>query len=423
MVNTTRRARYARKARRIPYAEWKAKQMAKKGAPRGYYGKRVGRYLGAGLGAYLGGPPGAALGHVLGGGVGALASRITGFGDYKVSKNAILHPQETPLFRPETNGNVVLAYREYLFDVISSATPGAFTANTVAVNPGQPFCFPWLSNIADNYQEWCPLGIVFEFVSNSADALNSTNTALGSICIASSYNPYDLPFQNKQQMEQSFFSNSCRPSSNLMHALECDPVQTRPVFNIRQSDVPTGADRRLYDLCNTTIATVGMQGTSVNVGELWITYMIELRKAHQGETNAQHDHLTLTTGVTTAAYFGTGAAKTARSNMGLVFGATTIRFPNSFFGNVCVFYSIEGDVGAWIDPILTGTVGAAPLSILQAGTQHYIQSSFLATDDGIQVSSYWTITGGGLITFSSGTLPTNSTLGDCIVSVLPRNMD
>jgi len=34
----------------------------------------------------------------------------------------------------------------------------------------------------------------------------------------------------------------------------------------------------MYDLCNFQIATMGFQGTSVNIGELYITYQVSLRK-------------------------------------------------------------------------------------------------------------------------------------------------
>ena len=50
-------------------------------------------------------------------------------------------------------------------------------------------------------------------------------------------------------------------------------LYVRPTLN-----VPSGSDRRLYDFGNFQIATIGLQGTSVNVGELWVTYEIELFK-------------------------------------------------------------------------------------------------------------------------------------------------
>jgi hypothetical protein len=39
--------------------------------------------------------------------------------------------------------------------------------------------FPWLSNIAQNFESYKLRGLVFEFKSMSGDALTSTNTALG----------------------------------------------------------------------------------------------------------------------------------------------------------------------------------------------------------------------------------------------------
>lgn len=381
----------------------------------------AGANLGSYIGSYIGGPSGSALGRVVGGGAHRLMKTITGFGDYKVTKNAILHPAETPYFKPSTNGNLIVAYREYIGDVVSGGID-TFFATTYTVNPGIALTFPWVSDIADNFDEWVPHGIVFQFKSNSADALNSTNTALGTVVMASQYNPYSPRFVNKQEMEQSLFSSSCRPSVNMLHPIECDPSQTRPVFNTRKGDVPPTADSRLYDICNFTIATDGMQAANVSIGELWVTYMIEFRKPVQGDASLAFDHYQIV-GATTAAYFGASPVKTPNSNLGIALGATTIQFPNTAYYNVLITYNLLGDAGTWIGPVFTGTAGATSLNILEADTNNDIQSSFLAAQTRIQGFTYFKITGGGLITLSGATLPTNVTAGDVVITVISTIQD
>ena len=113
----------------------------------------------------------------------------------------------------------------------------------------------------------------------SADALNSTNTALGQVIMATSYNAANPLFTNKQEMETTkvvFLLNrhnlvdffvECARRSNVLDDLY-----------VRTSDPPAGQDIRLYDLGNFQIATNGLQGTNVNCGELWVTYQFCLLK-------------------------------------------------------------------------------------------------------------------------------------------------
>jgi hypothetical protein len=69
--------------------------------------------------------------------------------------------------------------REFIGDIITSSTAGAFSANTFYVNPGNANTFPWLSNVALQFESYTCHGLLFEYRTMSSDSLNSTNTALG----------------------------------------------------------------------------------------------------------------------------------------------------------------------------------------------------------------------------------------------------
>lgn len=71
-----------------------------------------------------------------------------------------------------------ISHREYVGDVVSGPS-NSFTYKTYSLNPGNSSLFPWLSVISENFESYKFHGLVFEFKSMSADALNSTNTALG----------------------------------------------------------------------------------------------------------------------------------------------------------------------------------------------------------------------------------------------------
>lgn len=81
--------------------------------------------------------------------VAPFAMKLFGMGDYTVAGKM---PEENSLFK---NGNFsfdkksfTFSNREYIGDVISSPTAGAFAYTTYALNPGIGGSFPWLSNIA-----------------------------------------------------------------------------------------------------------------------------------------------------------------------------------------------------------------------------------------------------------------------------------
>jgi hypothetical protein len=64
----------------------------------------------------------------------------------------------------------------------------AFTNTSFNINPSNALLFPWLSNIAANFSEYRFKNLRFCFNSTSANALNSTNTALGQVIMTTNYN-------------------------------------------------------------------------------------------------------------------------------------------------------------------------------------------------------------------------------------------
>lgn len=282
----------AKKARAKPRRKLPKKASAAVGRVRGHgaytYDKpgpfgRIGRKVGELVGGHYGGAPGAALGGKLGSYAHYLG-RIFGSGDYitnseGIHSNSVLLSQQIPQFSGGAS-TTRIRHREYLGDVITGAVAGAFNITSYPLNPGQDSTFPWLSQVCgQSYQQYRINGMVFEFRSMSSDALNSTNTALGSVVMCTDYDSKDDVFSSKQQMENTLFGVSCKPSSCMIHAIECERTQTSvSELYIRANNVPDGADIRLYDLGRMSIATVGGQAANVNLGELWVSYDITLFK-------------------------------------------------------------------------------------------------------------------------------------------------
>lgn len=236
-----------------------------------------GRLAGS-VGSFIGRSVGRSLGiknartGAIGRQAGVAFSKITGYGDYTVSDNTLLKPSPVPDFGTQS---IRVTHKEFLGNIYGSSD---FVYTTYPLNPGVSKTFPWLAGIARNYQQYHINGLIFQYVSTSAFALGSTNSALGKVMLATNYNAEDPAFSSTVQMMATQYSNYCRPADGIMHAIECAPSETpNKVYYIRTDISEDAKDLRLSDIGFTEVATEGMQSTS-EVGGLWVSYDITLLK-------------------------------------------------------------------------------------------------------------------------------------------------
>lgn len=215
----------------------------------------------------------------LGKSAGSALSNIFGLGSYEVKENVFMEGRLPQMMNVPSGGGTVIRFQEYLGDIITSATPGAFNIDSWVINTANRNTFPFLAQIAVNYEQYQVEGLVYEFRSTSADALNSTNTALGSVLMATQYDVADALFTSKAEMLNYEYSNSVKPSENCMHMIECAPSQTSiPILYTLDGSAPANTDARLYHLGRFNVATIGFQAASVRIGEIHCTYQVRLLK-------------------------------------------------------------------------------------------------------------------------------------------------
>lgn len=271
-------------------------------------------------------------GSSLGAMAGGMLSKLLGQGEYTVNKNTILKPGAVPYMHSSDN-SIQVRHKEFISNVEATT---AFSIESYSVNPGLSRTFPFLSSLAQNYEQYELRGLVFYFKSTSADALNSTNTALGSIIMASDYNSLDNSYTTKQGMEATNFSSSGKPSCDQIHPIECDAVQSSgPTLRyVRSGDIPANADLRLYDWCNTQIASVGVQAVSI-VGELWCAYDVVLRNPQLTIPRGLNLSWTqfYSSAVTNAAPLQNMVLNSVSTGNQYISSDTTIKFPVNSYGN------------------------------------------------------------------------------------------
>lgn len=232
------------------------------------------------LGTFFGVPPSMTvpLGTMAGGAV----SRLLGQGDYEVSTNSLIAPgsshlnSATVVMGPDGRRGIRIQEREFIANVTGTTS---FVNKAYLINPANAATFPWLSTVAQNFDEWRPNGIAFSFKSTSA-AFNGTNQALGVVIGATDYDALDPSYPTKLEMQSSAYCVSAKASEDFIHLIECDPDERgREVMKCLSGDLgPTGSSLMDYVLGKFQVATEGQSTTGQVLGELWVSYDITFFK-------------------------------------------------------------------------------------------------------------------------------------------------
>ncbi len=240
--------------------------------------RSLGGLGGGALGTMFGAPGvGSAVGTSLGGAI----SKWLGSGDYNVASNSIVKQSlKAAASIPAMHNDgqtVVIRHKEYLGEIRGSTT---FTVQrSYELNPANVETFPWLSTIASSFQEYKFRGVVFHYIPSSGSAVSGTSPALGTVMLQTSYRSTDTPPSSKVEMLNEYCSNEVVPSEPMAHPIECDPKENPfNVMYVRNGPPPAGDSKLMYDLGITHVATSGQLAAGNVIGDLWVTYEVELKK-------------------------------------------------------------------------------------------------------------------------------------------------
>lgn len=257
------------------------------------WGKMLGGMGGRALGGRFGlGSAGAAIGSKLGDWASDKVEGFFGRGGYEnahimssgtegnsnsTHNSLINHSQGTISMHSgddETN-SIHITHSEFIGDIKPSSS-NFETQYFLALNPGLPQSFPWLSNIAQFYEEYEFVQLMFTIKSMVTEGNSS---AAGTVVIATQYNPMNAPFSTKQTMENYDYANSGKVTENLHHGIECDPRKRggNQIEYIRTGSIPANQDLKTYDHAVFQVSTNGALPSLV-IGELWVHYKVVLRK-------------------------------------------------------------------------------------------------------------------------------------------------
>jgi len=287
----------------------------------------------------------------------------------------------------DETGSIIISNREYVGDMYGPATTGTFNLTSFPLNPGLEQTFPWLSQIAANYEEYEFMQLVFDFKSSIQD-VNSSNGQVGTVIAATNYNASQPVFTDKPSMAAYYGSQSSKTTDDLVHGIECDPNKLSGAVGqyVRVNPVLVGEslkeyDHGLFQLATHNIPTSMLNGT---LGELYVTYKVLLRKPKflTGRGLAITRAAFVSSGSETyLAPFGSGSNTGSTDTLTLLRGQQNnlkvgidlsvsqkvkIVFPAYFAGNIALTFNVEGSglvgglfqipTGFANSPVLTGQV-------------------------------------------------------------------
>lgn len=343
-----------------------------------------------------------------------LAKKIVGDGDYKVSRGIYGPKTKSDTFKfhhlkhkgPSKmhmeKGEIIITHSEYIGELIAPAAtgPSPFNSQVYTINPGNSGTFPWLSTTAINFQQYEFKQLMFEYKPLVSDSATTTTTgsltSMGSVIFATQYDSVIGPYINKNTMENSDFSASCKPSEKLLHAIECKASVTAgggllyTSSGINNSNLPptgsnaypTNTDVRWQNLGLFQAATnlIPNNNTNLDCGELWVHYTCRLLKPqlNAGLTNLLSSHYIFNSGLTDTAPFGSSITIPSTNFMTLSFTANSFSFPLAVTEGVflCTYIYIN-ETGYPTD------LGSAPT--VAAGGLVQIMQSVSGVDDGVTV--------------------------------------
>lgn len=221
------------------------------------------------------------------------------------------------------NQELVINHTEYLRDVYGPAD-ATFTLSSTALNPGLLESFPYLAQIAANYEEYEFIQLMFHFKSTVDASISATGTT-GTLIMATNYNPDADVLSSKKDMMQYHGSNATRLDKDMLHGVECDPAKNAgPAIRYTRNIAPkNGQNLKDFDLGLFQLALVDLPSQFFNqqVGELWVSYSVKLAKPKLGVSLGRtitEDRFISNGGESSTSILGTQLLKMKENNIGVV---------------------------------------------------------------------------------------------------------
>ena len=270
----------------------------------------------------------------------------------------------------DETGELTVTHREYIRDIygnpaVNNDYATDFEHQSLALNPGLETSFPWLSQVAMNFEEYEFTQLMYTYRSTIADVA-SNNGQVGTVIMATNYNAAEPSFQSKSMMMGYAHTSSQKTTQNMLHGVECSPGKLSGYKGkyVRSQGLDPGQDIKSYDHGNFQLGIANTPHSVSNgtIGELWVSYTVKLRKPKYfakegfGITRDIFRSVPFMTGTNWNAYtilrgpvlHASGVHNSLGAKVSFPTGGTgKITFPAHYAGNLEIRMSIHSSTGGF----------------------------------------------------------------------------
>lgn len=204
--------------------------------------------------------------------------------------------------------SVRIRHREYIQDVLS-VSGSVPSVTSFLLTPTNPVTFPWLADIADNWEQWRLHGAVYEYVPLSGQL--ASTVALGYVTLCTEYDVNKPLVVSRAQAENMEYTTTTVPYNGMLHPIECKRAETTlQVLYIATNNVlPANGEPNFYQFANTMMLVGGQSANGTVLGSIFLNYEVELIKPRLQVSLAPSNSVNFqsTASVSSAAVFGTSA--------------------------------------------------------------------------------------------------------------------
>jgi len=248
-------------------------------------------------------------------------------------------------------GPVTVSHTEYIQEVQGSI---GFNVTPFFVNPGLPGSFPWLANIASQYEEYRVKKLVYRFETEASSSV------AGAVILVTDVDALDTAFQSKQQAMDYRGASRTAPWQRVTHDAQAAAKSPYGARYVRSGSIVSG-DLKTYDVGLFQLITQGMASTAV-VGELYVDYTFEFIGPKVNNVLGQNLlGADVRSGgvVTPAAPLGSAPSIVGGSNIPIVVNNNSVTF--QFSGRLLVTFQI---IGTGITVLSVNAAGGASAAVI-----------------------------------------------------------
>lgn len=176
--------------------------------------------------------------------------------------------QRAPRLR-SSGSSIVVTHEEFITDIIS--TNANYQVRRYDINPGQAGNFPWLANLASNYESYKFRDLKYKYMP-----IAPTSTP-GKVMIGVDYDVADASPTSKVVLNSYDGTVSSSVWDTCVHhSTKSNLLKFGVQRYVRTAAYPAGTDPKTYDIGSVYVATSNTPSTSTTCGELWVSYTVEL---------------------------------------------------------------------------------------------------------------------------------------------------